>query len=757
MTTETAQPPGEQPRNISETPDFQAGKLTINVLSTSPEGLQVKTRSNLPRRQGMPKVTALIPDKALGPIKRGMNREVATALENAGVTIPEPESEDPLLAKHRAKIAEEVMTSEQQDEYERRVSEAQVRTARVRRLHNLSSAEWQRYKIEFRKSQKTGIRNVELDGDTLIVDTVPVPFPFYRNINQLTENHEVLLLADVAATATVLKTRDGLFVVQYRSENNAFYGGTPGVSAGGYLEGGKQRGPEGAGTLPKISTNTVIGNGVKEAAEELGVKKTYGIVEPIDTQTIKEFAAEKAASETGEDPADIRRIRITGLATDNRRVHHEFLLYGELRHGASELLEEARRAKQAKSQEKIDLVDFEEAFFFIPATPEAITTLLTDIKCPLPDTHTDAFIAAGYTLLLETGDLEAARAWKDKMQIEVAKNYDEIDTIVRNYHSTHPEIAQQNQGIDINAYDPSFIPELQGLPSLDDELERTHLEEVIEKTVGSSYLFDVDGVLTDIEERRVTREEMFDELIRRLEVSPIGFNTGRSLEWVVANVLDPLKTHIQTNNKNPKMLANLFIAAESGGVWATIDKKGNVDKHIDEELNLPQDLADEARQLLMNKYAHAVSFLDPKTTMLSPEKNVGYDQHLFDEEKLQIKTDLEALVNAHGLSDRFKVDATTIAIDLRSVNSGKNVGARKFLEWLSQKKISVKTFYTFGDTESDIEMAEEMEKEGQNVQHEHFGNKLTPEQVGRHPGTIIAEPTRRFSDAVLQYLRESEI
>ena len=66
----------------------------------------------------------------------------------------------------------------------------------------------------------------------------------------------------------------------------------------------------------------------------------------------------------------------------------------------------------------------------------------------------------------------------------------------------------------------------------------------VARTPRTAWLFDVDGVLTDPERKIVAESALFDELIRRLtHGEPVGLNTGRSAEFIVAAVLDPLERH----------------------------------------------------------------------------------------------------------------------------------------------------------------------------------------------------------------------
>src|SRR5476651_417162 len=89
------------------------------------------------------------------------------------------------------------------------------------------------------------------------------------------------------------------------------------------------------------------------------------------------------------------------------------------------------------------------------------------------------------------------------------------------------------------------------------------------------WIFDIDGVLTSPQEKKIVNQFLFDQFITWLQnQNPIALNTGRSLEWVYQQVLTPLKRHIAAKNLSPNILHNLIAVGEKGADWLTYDKQG---------------------------------------------------------------------------------------------------------------------------------------------------------------------------------------
>ncbi len=119
------------------------------------------------------------------------------------------------------------------------------------------------------------------------------------------------------------------------------------------------------------------------------------------------------------------------------------------------------------------------------------------------------------------------------------------------------------------------------------ELRRENLE--MPERPATAWLFDVDGVLTDPELKRVTRPALYDELILRLmRDEPVGLNTGRSLRFI-EGVLAPLEEHIP----DKRQLRYVVAIGEKGGARITYDANGARVAQVDQLIAMPQALRDE--------------------------------------------------------------------------------------------------------------------------------------------------------------------
>ncbi len=440
------------------------------------------------------------------------------------------------------------------------------------------------YMDAFRASQKVGLRNVAEQGNVLSADTVFVPFPFWRNINKPEESVESLEMANFVATALILRTADNKLVVQHRSTANTLYRDIPGASVAGQFD--KPKGtPVRHGTLPEITTDSIKENVIKEMEEEIGLL-----------------------------PQDIHDVRITGLATDKVAIHNEFLLFANAKLTAEEI--ERKAGENAARQNKGEY-DFDEKFFVIKGDSDSIRKLLTEVKCPLPSTHTAAFVAAWYSQLLGQTTPEEAKLELKTLEEGIKRNYQEIDLIV---HASHPEMR---------GFDPEKTPQDQGLPDILSELKRTGLVEEkdqgkeAEQMVQNAWMFDVDGVLNNPENKTNIKQEIVDQLAKRLEAGePVVFVTGRASDWFVKWILTPLEQRIS----DKKMLAHFFLSAEFGNV-SVFFENGELKKQVDGKNAVPQDITSEARRVTESEFSGIMSVNDAQTFFSTEIKDgVAFDR-----------------------------------------------------------------------------------------------------------------------------------
>jgi hypothetical protein len=319
----------------------------------------------------------------------------------------------------------------------------------AKRIRRERDREPKKRRIGLGFAPKVGIRHPEKFADVLSFDIQPVTFPTYSAINSLANLPDELNISAPAATATILFTTedDGShrMVVQYRSQQNRFYPETVGASAVGFLD----------GTLDRNPTNR-------------------GKLLPVDTQTVKVSALKEMKEEIYLMPTDVVNLRIIGLARDLVNVHTEFLLFGILALNAHEV---AQKAGFADKKELDDEHDFSERFLVIDGSLEAIEILLTEVKCPLPPTHSAAFVATGYLIVLEQAGLEAADEWMKHMELRVRANCQRIDEIVSAFYKRNGNVdTRRFDSRRRSGFDPALSPLVQGLPDMISELRRVDLQ-----------------------------------------------------------------------------------------------------------------------------------------------------------------------------------------------------------------------------------------------------------------------------------------
>ena len=694
---------GIESENPNIKPEFDGGSFTITHLSTSPEGFEFKTSQSIRRRQKSSQ--NLLNDNQRSRLQSAMKRE----MKFQGVE----GLRDAKDALERARANES--TSE--------IARLQLEYDETRRKYIKGMA------------GKVGIRNIRQEGNTLIADVKLVSFPVYNEFANPNNTPELLDLSSNAATAMIVRSSDGRIIIQHRAverqrldregltRGNASYTDIPGASAAGMIDAIINAENSTKGTPDAIDTNTLRANILKETGEELGLEDN-----------------------------DLKKIRIVGLAKDNVKIHDEILLLADSGLTASEIRERSRTSNRNKN---LGDADFEEKFVDIDGTPQAIEKLLTDVHCPFPPTHAAVLIAAVYSLILEAQGLEAANIWKIQLEKDVQENYRKMNEIVSSYYIKYQEIFNQVPerywGKNVPArntdgYAPAYTPEEQGLPSFEDEMVRVGLIPETRRLINTAYLFDVDGVLTDPAEKQVTESALYERIIEKLQNGEVvGLNTGRSTAWMIERIIEPLQAMI--NDKS--LLVNFVAIGEKGGTWITFDSEGSVHHGRVNSLSVPIEFHYKVKNLIEDKYSDCMFFDDTKETMVSIEMKDGYDLVEFHRRQKELRVDLAKILTESGLENKYKIDPTTIATDIESPNVGKALGANRFLEFLDDQDIKPKHFVAFGDSRSDFEMADELERKNKPITFVYAGDKAS---LGILKKDYPIEYLEGYSQGTLAYL-----
>lgn len=206
--------------------------------------------------------------------------------------------------------------------------------------------------------------------------------------------------------------------------------------------------------------------------------QAIGTLLPINADSVKENILKEAKEEIGLDKEYLDTIHIVGFVKDKVKAYNSISLLGTTRLDAVQVRTEAQKA--SKNLQLSD-VEFMEKFIDIPATPEAISILVAQVRCPLPPTQYGTLILAGHSIVLEQRGREAADNWIRDLEPKVKQNYREINSTVTQYYEKHPEVLEQiPQGKpprNPRGYEPAYLPSEQGLPDVVSELKRVGLIE----------------------------------------------------------------------------------------------------------------------------------------------------------------------------------------------------------------------------------------------------------------------------------------
>jgi hydroxymethylpyrimidine pyrophosphatase-like HAD family hydrolase len=274
--------------------------------------------------------------------------------------------------------------------------------------------------------------------------------------------------------------------------------------------------------------------------------------------------------------------------------------------------------------------------------------------------------------------------------------------------------------------------------------------EVLGNSNRTVWMFDVDGVITNPAEKRVTEKGLIEAIAGKLDKGDVvTLNTGRSISWMTNRVLNPLKEAVSDKSK----LDNFLAVGEKGGTWACFKDGELIPPEQDEVLAIPDSLKKTIKDLIEKDYDGKMFFDDSKLTMLSTEMIDGRstDEYAAEQREL-VKKMVEILEKPEYNHLGLRIDPTTIATDIQNSHVGKHFGARRIANWLAEKEIKPTKIIAIGDSQSDTEMVEELQGEF-NLEFVFVGDgsKLKSDSLNKPPTFTKA----RFGEGTLEYLLKS--
>lgn len=272
------------------------------------------------------------------------------------------------------------------------------------------------------------------------------------------------------------------------------------------------------------------------------------------------------------------------------------------------------------------------------------------------------------------------------------------------------------------------------------------------QTQSQAYLFDVDGVLTNLQTKRVEHNALFDEIILRLSKGEwIGLNTGRALEYMIENVLTPIEGKINDRN----LLQQIFASGEKGAVTLVYDLDGNHITQVDAAIQISPELRAQIRDLVGKPpYADLVFFDETKLSMVSIEVRHGIAIAEFAVHQSQLGQDLKELISQQQDAESYFLDSSVTSFDIQKTQVGKDLGARKYVNWLQFKGHDPKHYFAFGDSRSDYAMLVELRRLEKNVTFIFVGN---PQVLNGKDTQNVVFPAAPFDSGTLLFLQSQEM
>ncbi len=279
---------------------------------------------------------------------------------------------------------------------------------------------------------------------------------------------------------------------------------------------------------------------------------------------------------------------------------------------------------------------------------------------------------------------------------------------------------------------------------------------------GFGLLLDVDGPISSPITRTVSQPGLLESLVTLANSGvPIAFNTGRGDDFLVREVSGPLYAAGMCED------ALVWGIGEKGGTWFRLGSPEQL--VVDEDLIVPDDVRQKMQDLAEGEFSDLVFFDDSKRTMVSLEQRLDIPSDDFlarraplDEAVAQIVLDagfdiswhgdisaeLQALETdpaASGSRTNYRIDSSVLATDVEHSRTGKDIGARRFIDLLLEQGITPpQRWFTMGDSRSDYKMTDWLHAHGFTASHV---DVRPADQLPQTDYPVLTHPSLIFDEA----------
>ncbi|RFA18024.1 hypothetical protein [Subtercola boreus] len=249
-------------------------------------------------------------------------------------------------------------------------------------------------------------------------------------------------------------------------------------------------------------------------------------------------------------------------------------------------------------------------------------------------------------------------------------------------------------------------------------------------TPALGLLLDIDGPIASPVSRSIAIPSILSDLLTLVAGGvPIAFITGRSADFVLEEVVAPLRaagldSALQDGGR-------MFVVCEKGAVWFALGADGPGEIEVDRTVALPGEFRDHIRSMVGKRYADSMFFDEGKLAMVSVEQlttltmaeyqplQLEYNDVAFDalvERGLGVRYGDREVPDAAG-EVPFRIDPTIISSDVESVLLDKDRGAERALAHFESQGGLPDLWRSVGDSRSDYKMADYLYAAGYDVAH----------------------------------------
>ncbi len=261
----------------------------------------------------------------------------------------------------------------------------------------------------------------------------------------------------------------------------------------------------------------------------------------------------------------------------------------------------------------------------------------------------------------------------------------------------------------------------------------------------NAWIFDVDGVLVHLEERRLVEKQLLVHILSLLQKgNTVAFISGRSTSWQRNNVITLLEEEAKRLQLPFSLFDNVFLSGEFGGTSIYFQEGKEIDQ-INKAHIIPKSVLSKLKketQPFLEKF-----ILEPKETIFTVFTK---SLKTFSKDKIILVDKFQGVLNAHNSKDKLEIHVDSTAINVKYKEATKSYATGQVLSWLQKKQITSNEFIVLGDSLSDLEMGEELQRRQMPFTFVYVGDQESLKN--KQPSFPLTFTREKYDKGTLEYL-----